>query len=191
MKKFLLGLSIGFMLSIPIGAHAQIASMIGKVVDGVFPVKVNGNSIENSAIVIEGTSYLPVRAMGDALGMDVSFNADLGIELKSKGGSALTSQEQKDQATRSKTIQDLSARITVLMNQENEVNAIIQPYEMDYYIINGKTSKKEKDGAYFEAVKKRDEIKKELDELNQKLNAVIKEQNDFAESKRQQILQQP
>lgn len=81
MKKYIIGGLVGFMLSLGVGAHAEVINMIGKVVDGAFPVKVNGKTLANSAIVIEGTSYLPVREFGDSLGMDVKFDSTMGIEL--------------------------------------------------------------------------------------------------------------
>ncbi|KRE33297.1 hypothetical protein [Paenibacillus sp. Soil724D2] len=84
MKKYLVGAVFGFCLSLGVGASAEVVSMVGKVVDGAFPVTVNGSKVEASAIVIEGTSYLPVRAMGDALNMNVSFDPNMGVELKQK-----------------------------------------------------------------------------------------------------------
>lgn len=84
MRKYVIGMFVGCALSFAVSAQAEIVSMIGKTIDGAFPVKVSGKQLEQTAIVVEGTSYLPVRAIGDALNMDVSFNADLGIELKQK-----------------------------------------------------------------------------------------------------------
>lgn len=85
MRKYLIGMIVGIALTISATTYADdITSLIGKTVQGVFPVKVNGDILAKTAIVIDGTSYLPVRAIGDAIGYDVSFNADLGIELKQK-----------------------------------------------------------------------------------------------------------
>lgn len=84
MKKYVIGTVFGFCLSLGVGASAEVVNMVGKVVDGAFPVTVNGSKVEAPAIVIEGTSYLPVRAMGDALNMNVSFDPNMGVELKQK-----------------------------------------------------------------------------------------------------------
>jgi hypothetical protein len=85
MRKYLIGAFVGILLTLASSVYASdITSLIGKTVQGVFPVKVNGDTLAKTAIVIDGTSYLPVRAIGDAIGYDVSFNADLGIELKKK-----------------------------------------------------------------------------------------------------------
>lgn len=84
MRKYIIGCLIGFVLSIGVGAHAEVINMIGKVIDGAFAVKVDGNTLADQAIVVEGTSYLPVRAFGDATGYDIKFNPDLGIEMTKK-----------------------------------------------------------------------------------------------------------
>jgi hypothetical protein len=85
MKKYtfgILGLFIGFALATTIGAYAQEAkTVIGQVIDGAFAVKIDGKQLDNPAIVVQGTSYLPVREFSEATGYNVKFDADLGIEL--------------------------------------------------------------------------------------------------------------
>ncbi|MEC0231184.1 hypothetical protein [Paenibacillus alba] len=86
MKKIILGILIGVSITAAGSAYADdIKNVIGLKVEGSFPVKVNGVKTTNDAVIIDGSSYLPVRAMGEALNMDVKFDADLGIELKEKG----------------------------------------------------------------------------------------------------------
>lgn len=80
----MIGLIIGAALMFTTSVQAEVVSMIGKVVDGAFQVKVNGKTLNNQAIVIEGTSYLPVREFGESLGMDVKFDAEMGVELIAK-----------------------------------------------------------------------------------------------------------
>jgi hypothetical protein len=81
MRKYIIGCLIGFVLSIGVGAHAEVVNMIGQVIDGAFKVKVNGVELANQAIVVQGTSYLPVREFGEATGYNVGFDADLGITM--------------------------------------------------------------------------------------------------------------
>lgn len=81
MKKFLFGFLMGaiLMASIPVMAN----NLIGKNIDGTFPVYLHGNRIDKDAIVVDSTSYLPVRALGDALGLDVRFeNGQVLLERK-------------------------------------------------------------------------------------------------------------
>lgn len=84
-KKFISGLVVGVCLTASASAFADdIESILGKSVDGEFPVKIDGVTLSQKAAVIEGTSYLPVRAVGNAIGRDVTFDAKSGIELKKK-----------------------------------------------------------------------------------------------------------
>lgn len=48
--------------------------MIGKVVDGTLGVTVSGKTLEKEAIVIEGTSYIPLKLAGQAFGYTVAYN---------------------------------------------------------------------------------------------------------------------
>lgn len=84
MRKYIIGVLFGIALTLGVSAHAEVVSLVGRAIEGTFPVKISGKQLDQGAIVIDGTSYLPVRAIGEALNMDVSFNADLGIELKKK-----------------------------------------------------------------------------------------------------------
>jgi len=85
MKKLIIGILIGFVLSFAASAYAdELKSLIGRTIEGEFPVTVDGKRLENKAIVIDGTSYLPVRAIADAVYQDVHFDADLGITLTPK-----------------------------------------------------------------------------------------------------------
>lgn len=71
MKKFILGVVLGSLLASGFTVYAE--SMKGKVVDGNLPLKINGSYAPRDVIVIEGSSYLPVRAAGDLLGFNVDF----------------------------------------------------------------------------------------------------------------------
>lgn len=86
MKKFVIGVIVGIAITASATAYGEeiVDSIIGKKIDGSFPVKIEGKTLEKHAAVIEGTSYLPVRAIGDALNMEVKFDAEMGIELISK-----------------------------------------------------------------------------------------------------------
>lgn len=85
MKKYVIGGIAGFLLATTLSAHAEeITSLIGKTIQGSFPFQIEGKTLATPAIVVDGTSYLPVRALGEATGYDVSFDADLGISLKKK-----------------------------------------------------------------------------------------------------------
>lgn len=108
---------IVLMLAFSPVVFAEVESMIGKQVQGQFPVKVEGKKLDVQAIVIDGTSYLPVRAIAEALGKEVKFDADLGIELYDKEVSPLEMTEEE-----AKSIQNVKAQI-------ERFNAIISDNE--------------------------------------------------------------
>lgn len=81
MKKYVVGMLFGFALSFAVGAHAEVKNMIDSVVQGVFPVTVDGKKLDSDAVVIDGSTYLPVRAFGEAIGYQVGFNSELGVSL--------------------------------------------------------------------------------------------------------------
>ena len=75
MKRFIIGFLVGAMLFGALGAFA--ASYIANPVD--FKVIVNGEEFVSDppALEVEGRTYLPLRAMGDALGVPVNWNEEL------------------------------------------------------------------------------------------------------------------
>ena len=78
MKKFISGLIIGGILATSVCTFAEEATS-WKAELPTFKVFVRGEEFvsENPPVVVEGRTYLPLRAMGDALGVPVEWNADL------------------------------------------------------------------------------------------------------------------
>ncbi len=74
MKKFIAGILVGVLISSSI---AYAATYVANVAN--FKVMVNGKEFTSDppALVVEGRTYLPLRAMGDALGVPVSWNEEL------------------------------------------------------------------------------------------------------------------
>jgi hypothetical protein len=85
MRKYIVGTLFGFVLAFSLSAHADdIKSLMGKAVQGTFPVTVEGKLLDKQSIVIDGTSYLPIKSISDAVGYDAKFNASSGITLNKK-----------------------------------------------------------------------------------------------------------
>jgi len=78
MKKFISGLIIGGILATSVCTFAEEATS-WKAELPTFKVFVRGEEFisENPPVVVEGRTYLPLRAMGDALGVPVEWNAEL------------------------------------------------------------------------------------------------------------------
>lgn len=76
MKKFISGFIIGAMLFSMLGVYATI-TYVAKPLD--YKVVVNGEDFTSDPppVEIEGRTYLPLRAVGDALGVPVNWNEEL------------------------------------------------------------------------------------------------------------------
>lgn len=84
MRKYIIGALIGIMMAYSIPVAAEAVDMVGKAIEGVFAVQVDGKKLEKEALVVDGTTYLPVRAFGEALGYEVSFDPEMGVSMKKK-----------------------------------------------------------------------------------------------------------
>ena len=78
MKKLTIGITIGLVLGLTISGFAAEATQFIAEKAG-FPILVNGKAFtaDNPPVVIEGRTYLPLRAIGTALGVKVNWNNDL------------------------------------------------------------------------------------------------------------------
>jgi hypothetical protein len=74
LKKVAAGFLAGVLAAMTATAYAdEIESVIGRTVEGTFPLKINGKRAAKDVIVLNGTSYLPVRAAGELFGYQVDF----------------------------------------------------------------------------------------------------------------------
>jgi hypothetical protein len=80
MRKYLIGVIIGFTLSIGVSAHAEVVNLINQAVQGLFPVTIDGKPL-GDAIVVDNKTYLPVREFGEAAGYAVAFTDAKGVVL--------------------------------------------------------------------------------------------------------------
>ncbi|WP_312117220.1 hypothetical protein [Brevibacillus reuszeri] len=84
MRKYIIGTLFGVLIGTSINVHAEVASLVGKVIEGEFPVSINGRTLKNKAIVVDGTSYLPVRTIADTFGYNSTFVPNEGIKINPK-----------------------------------------------------------------------------------------------------------
>lgn len=79
MKKIFLGIIIGVLLSTATYAFADdIQKLVANKAS--FPILVNGKELDTSqkpAVVIDGSTYLPLKSLGTALNIPVNWNNDL------------------------------------------------------------------------------------------------------------------
>jgi len=73
MRNFALGFVVAALLFCAFPVYGAVSSLVGKEIDGEYAVVVNGVELQEKAIVVDGKSFTPNRAIGDAVGYDVSF----------------------------------------------------------------------------------------------------------------------
>jgi hypothetical protein len=82
-----MGLIVGALLMTAGTAFAEdivngVTNLVGKTIQGQFPVTVDGETIEMPAIVVDGTSFLPVRKFAETVGYAVYFDPEGEILLE-------------------------------------------------------------------------------------------------------------
>jgi hypothetical protein len=107
-KKYAIGILVGAALTIGVSAHAEVASMIGKVVQGSFPFEINGQKAEKDVLVIDDTSYVAIRDAGEMFGYDISF-IDSKVIAKPKDG-VVNLDKLKEQQDLDKRKADIDAK---------------------------------------------------------------------------------
>lgn len=96
MKKIIIGILIGFTLTLPLSTLAS--SPIGKQVTTTLPFYVDGQKGSVNAVVIEGTSYVPLRTAGTMFGYQVNYSNGQ-IKLSSTAVSTNTTQTATQSTT--------------------------------------------------------------------------------------------
>lgn len=85
MKKFVAGFLIASLIfSVSTAFAAEVKTMIGRVIQGQFDITVDGQKLSNPVIVVDGTSFAPVREFGEAIGYNVLFTTEGGVVLEKK-----------------------------------------------------------------------------------------------------------
>ncbi|OKP99097.1 hypothetical protein [Paenibacillus sp. P46E] len=74
MKKLAAGFLAGAVLMISTQAIGASTSLVGKTIQAEYTVNVYGKKLADKAIVIDGKSYAPVRAIGELAGYKVSLS---------------------------------------------------------------------------------------------------------------------
>lgn len=84
MKKLFIGFIAGalFMTAGSALAETVIKNLVGRTIEGQFPVRVDGAYIQNPAIVTDGTSFLPVKEFATTVGYAVYFDPEGEILLE-------------------------------------------------------------------------------------------------------------
>lgn len=74
MRKYIIGLTLGIVLTLGFSVGAD--SLIGKTVQTTLPLVIEGERAEQDVIVIEGSSYVPLKFAGEIFSYDTSYNSE-------------------------------------------------------------------------------------------------------------------
>lgn len=76
MRKFLIGFLVGYMVMLTTPALAEsLLTKIDVVLNSV-EVQVNGEKLDVNTILYDGSTYLPMRKIAEAVGKDVAWNSE-------------------------------------------------------------------------------------------------------------------
>ena len=95
MKKFVFGLIIGLGLSLASVSFAANKEVVAHLTP--FKIMINGKitELKNSIVVIDGTSYLPVREISNLLGYEVEWEEETGTIGLSNDGKKYLNKNKK------------------------------------------------------------------------------------------------
>lgn len=94
MKKYIIGFLIGVSLTLPLTVFAEDISKIGKKIAAEYTVILNDEELPVKAVAFDGASYAPVRAISEALGLNVAFKGSQVILTTKEGDRNMLNQEE-------------------------------------------------------------------------------------------------
>lgn len=170
MKKFLLGLLIGAIVFSAVGVWA-----VNYVAEPAsFKVLVNGKELVSDppALVVEGRTYLPLRAVGDALGVPVVWNAE-------KNQAEVGNTAEKAESN------EYSRQNPAPINTIQTYTKTSDWFEEDNYTVSVRVMETVRGEEAYNALKKKASIYPEADEGYEYMNvkiafSVLKTEGDFS-----------
>jgi hypothetical protein len=177
--------------------HADVSSLIGKKIDGQFPVRVNGELSEVPAITIDGVSYIPLRAAGELFGANVSW-IDGEIQMNKLPETQLSPEELAEKARieqekfdkqtnainenikeqdRKQSLFEINSRIEFTQGRINSLNEEIRYYQKKMEIEPGTATI---DGGFI-PYKETEQYQKDLEKLESLRSQLAKLETELEE----------
>lgn len=128
MKKFISGIIVGVLIFAGATVFADTAkNLFGKKVEGTFEVVFNGEKI-NDAAVIEGSTYLPVRSISEAAGINIAVEGKT-ISLTTQTEGSVVDDLEVDKANKARSM--ITSKISIQLNtiETHNRNIIIEESE--------------------------------------------------------------
>lgn len=120
MRKYVIGFVVGVLCASVAPAFGAVNSLVGKKVSGEYTVQVDGATLPSKSVAIDGTTYAPLRAIGEAIGYDVSFeNKIVVFSKKTSGGDAPVSTDGIN--SKRVEIEKIVSQLDALNKEANQV----------------------------------------------------------------------
>lgn len=183
MKKFVLGVLCGAFLFGGTSVLAESISLVGKKIEKEIPVHYNGEPLVAKAIVVEGTSYLPVRTIGNTLGADIKYRDGAVYVEKANDYDAIKEKIVND-IKREMRKEELQTEIAKLQAANEKIRESLEIVEKDIeigteqgaYIEGSLMAKANLESALQKNIQR-------IQELEAELAALEQQQSEPAESK--------
>lgn len=88
-RNYIIGILIGVSISYTFTAYGEDISKIGHKVQGEYKVVINGTALNQKAVGVDGSTYAPLRAIGEATGYDVTFKDSTVYFTEKKGADSV------------------------------------------------------------------------------------------------------
>jgi hypothetical protein len=162
MKKFILGVICGALIFGGSSVLADSLSLVGKTVDGEVPVYYNDEPLVAKAITVQGTSYLPVRTIGNTLGVDIQYKDGAVYVEKQEEYEAIKQQVMKD-IKKEMRKEELKSEIAKLQSANERIQKSLEIVEREIEV--GKA-----EGSYIEgSLMTKQNLEKSLQQNLQKI----------------------
>lgn len=125
MRKYAIGFIVGILVATAGVAAADSLSLIGKKIQSEAAVTLDGKQID-TAIIVDGKSYAPVRSVAEATGLKVGYEKG-NVNLKTINDN---SEALKSAGIRLESLEiDLQTAIRLLSNTESKIQSSLEGRE--------------------------------------------------------------
>lgn len=168
MRKIVIGAAsfvAGVLMTASLTAYGADISKVGKRITGEYSVSVNGSKLAQKAVAVDGTTYAPLRAIGESLGYDVTFQ-NKQVQFTKKEGEDLadttTPATTETSTTPTKNIQE---QIAELEKKKSEIIDQLMSFKLQGNSLSDDDRKKAD-----ELLAQGEEIMKQIEALKAQLN---------------------
>lgn len=133
-RKYIIGFIIGVALTLGFSVGAD--SFIGKTVQTTLPLIIEGERVEKDVIVVEGSSYVPLKFAGEIFSYDISYdskNKEVHMQKKVNGDNtniiSINGEKENNMGSLDVAIKN-SVILSKKLNRENNES------RFDYFIVD-------------------------------------------------------